>query len=193
MQDGLRYTRFGRTIKFIELQATNMICPVHIVMHTNFGSVVLNLFAFPYMPGKNYVLVLGCQPLEICVLDICFALTHCGRLRTEGESMVMKMVKYIACRCWIMLLGTLQNYPMNDQLPYQAMKRVAERNPEMMMGRMVERKEPRVILEQTVSTTARNGYEGPRQRCQRKWCWSSGEMNFKRLQSNPSVIVDTLH
>lgn len=133
------------------LQATEMTCPVRIALRTSFGHVALDPFALAVMPETNNVVILRCPTLDMLGPDIYAGLRECTQQKVERPTKPMKSAEYIVCRRVSLSVEAMQQQPMDEKVLYQAVERVVELDPEMVMEPVVEETERRMALEQAVS------------------------------------------
>lgn len=138
---------------------TRLVC---IALHTSYGPVTLDPFALVVLHWLGDVLFLGCPTLEVLGLDIYIGLTEYAQQKVQRRAKPVGNANFIACRGVSMLVEAMQQQPMvGEQAANQTVERMVERDPEMVMEPVIEKTERRMVMEQTVNTIARNGWNLP--------------------------------
>ena len=108
-------------------------CPVRIALHTSWGSVTMDPFSFPVMPGDEDVVILGNPPLELLGINVYDSL---GARAREGAALSgVDTAAYRQCRRVIVSVDALQQQQCGTpEEPDGAVERLVARGADIDMG-----------------------------------------------------------
>lgn len=141
--------------------------------------MTLDPFALAVLPGTDDMPILGWPTVKVLSLDIYAGLKECVRWKVERRAKLVENDNYIVCQYMSLSVKPMQQQLMgNGQIDDQAVERVVEGGPEMVMeqsrrrngGRCWNRPRAQSPEMDWIQVRSRGGGE---------WCWSAGGMRFE--------------
>eukprot|EP00903_Cladosiphon_okamuranus_P005335 g5333.t1 len=145
-----------RAVDGRELTVTEKTCSVRVALHTAWGPVVLDPQPLAVMPGTDDVMIIGKPMLKRLGIDVDAAAEASARARHDDRLEGVESPDVAAARRVALSIAAMQP-PDREEVPDEALERLAARGPDMVMPPAQEEQGRSEALDAAVASAATAG------------------------------------